>query len=123
MLKSKKSKRNIIITLVVLVILVIAGGAMYSQSDMFTRNQLDRQVNSMIQNKDYQKMKKLSVNQETYDFLKKTAVDTKISNTSDSQGGSNSLLYYVTTVSGKNVSVYMKKTSQTSWGIYSIKMQ
>ncbi|WP_203641457.1 hypothetical protein [Levilactobacillus andaensis] len=123
MLKSKIMKRNIIITLVGLVILVVAGGVMYFQSDMFTRNQLDGQVNRMIQNKDHQKMKKLSVNKATYDFLKKTSVETKVSHTSDSQGGSDRLLYYVTTISGKDVSVYMKKTSQTSWELNSIGLQ
>ena len=48
MLKSKK-------IILVLVALIVAGGILYSQSGMLTRNQLDRQVNSMIQRKDYQK--------------------------------------------------------------------
>ncbi|MDL2063467.1 MULTISPECIES: hypothetical protein [Lactiplantibacillus] len=116
MLKSKK-------IILVLVALIVAGGILYSQSGMLTRNQLDRQVNSMIQRKDYQKMKKLSVNKSTYVFLKKLSADTKVSNTSDSQGGSDTLQYYVTSIGDKNVSVYMKKVSKISWRVNSIELQ
>lgn len=77
-------------------------------------------MNSMLENHSTTKMKKLSANNSTFLFLKKTSSNTRVESTSDAQGGSTKELYYVTTVDHENIDIYMQKTGMLEWKIKKI---
>ncbi|MGF7436865.1 hypothetical protein [Lentilactobacillus senioris] len=101
----------------VFVILCFAGGYMYLNSDVYTVNQLNIQMNNMISKKDYKQMKSVVNNHDTYLFLRNLSSKDKVYDTSDFQGGSNENAYYVTVVNNKKLDVYMRKAGMASWEI------
>lgn len=95
----------------------------FFHSDFYTANQLNYQMNKMVSQKDYQKMKSIASNQNTYSFLKNLSIKNKFQDTTDSQGGSNQDLYYVTVVKNQTLDVYIRKVNAINWQVIYVNKQ
>lgn len=71
--------------LVIIVCGVVA--YVYLNSDMYTVNQVNSKMDSMIREKNYKQMKSVANNKHTYIFLRSLSSKDKVSDTSNFQGG------------------------------------
>ncbi|MFC5190111.1 hypothetical protein ACFPIA_10045 [Pediococcus cellicola] len=107
--------------LVIIVCGVVA--YVYLNSDMYTVNQVNSKMDSMIREKNYKQMKSVANNKHTYIFLRSLSSKDKVSDTSNFQGGSDKNAYYVTAVKSQKLAVYMRKTGVVSWEIRHVEKQ
>lgn len=80
-------------------------------------------MNKMISQKDYKQMKKKSNNYNTYLFLKNLSDKDKFNDTTDSQGGSDKNLYFVTVIKKQGLDVYMRRINGNTWEVNHIEKQ
>lgn len=106
-------------------VLIICGvvAYIYLNSDMYTVNQVNSKMNSMIRGKNYKQIKAVANNQDTYIFLRSLSSKDRVNDTSDFQGGSDENAYYVTVVKNQDLNVYMRKTGIASWEIRRVEKQ
>jgi cell division protein FtsB len=104
--KTRKRKISWIIALVIIAFIAYFS---YFFGGFKTTADINSQVNQLIQNKNYNEIKKLSANDKTYKFLINLPKNKKCKSTSDAQGSEGNLSYYVTGLKNKNVGLYVEK--------------
>lgn len=120
---SMKRKKWLSIFGVLVIIVCGVVAYVYLNSDMYTVNQVNSKMDSMIREKNYKQMKSVANNKNTYIFLRSLSSKDKVNDTSNFQGGSDKNAYYVTAVKSQKLAVYMRKTGVVSWEIRHVEKQ
>ena len=92
----------------------------YFYSGSYIPQRLDSQINEIIKNHDVKTMKKIASNNETFHLLENTTRNERVRNTSDSEGGNSSSLYYTTRLGNHNINVVMSKIGVLTWQVVEI---
>ncbi|GKS81436.1 hypothetical protein LPAF129_11220 [Ligilactobacillus pabuli] len=111
-------KRKFGLALCAVVVIVVAFFFVYS--DSYVALELNHQINTMIEKKEYSKLKQLAADKQTADFLVNLNQKTRCKQTSDAQGGTSQSLHYATGLKGKTVGVEMKQESFLEWKVVQI---
>ncbi|HIW89423.1 MAG TPA: hypothetical protein H9869_06080 [Candidatus Ligilactobacillus excrementipullorum] len=106
--------------LVLGVVSVIVVVFLYIRSDEYVALELNHQINTMIEQENYAKLKQLAADDQTADFLVSLNKKTRCKYTSDAQGGTSKSLHYATGLGGKTLGVEMKQESFIEWKVIQI---
>ncbi|MGG4346623.1 hypothetical protein [Paenibacillus lautus] len=77
---------------------------------------LESQLNEIISQKDINKMKEISKDNYSFSFLSGLPKEEKVDSTSDMQGGTDELYFYMATVNGHDLEVTMKRKTRVLIG-------
>lgn len=77
---------------------------------------LEKQLNSLIQTHNTVQLHNISVDDSTFKFLSNLPKEARCERTSDFQGGSETEGYYVTTIHGHKLSVWIKRSYSYLFG-------
>ncbi|GLX68051.1 hypothetical protein [Paenibacillus glycanilyticus] len=98
------------ISAIMVVIVIMFAGFIYLRiGPLSSTHALDSQLDNLIQNHDKAAIQALALDQETVEYLFELPNDSKVSRTSDFQGGYKNVSYKVTSVGGSKIHVYMKE--------------
>ncbi|WP_027726296.1 hypothetical protein [Tuberibacillus calidus] len=93
-----------------LLLLIIIGFLMYNETTFFDSLKLDHQLNQIIEKKDMEKMKEISLNDRTYQFLGNLPKNAHCSRTSGVQANNGQLEYFVTDIKDQKFDVLLKES-------------
>lgn len=91
-------------------IIFIIGYSAYLRSDFHGSRVLNKEINNIIASNKKIKLKKLCLDDKTYEYISKFPMSARCSKTSTSQGrNSKGEYYFVTLIYNEKVEVYMKR--------------
>jgi len=93
-----------------LLLLIIIGFLMYNETTFFDSLILNHQLNQIIEKKDKEKMKGISLDERTYQFLTNLPKNTHCSRTSGVQANNGQLEYFVTHIKEQTFDVLLKES-------------
>ncbi|NRD79915.1 hypothetical protein HPT25_21505 [Bacillus sp. BRMEA1] len=94
------------------VVVGIGSYYLFNKSAFMDSQRLDNQISQLIKQKDANQIKKIAIGDDTYNFLMNLPKNLKPQKTTDCQASDGKTEYFVTTLGGKRMEVWLKQYSK-----------